>query len=101
MKDRHRRRDRSKATFSEIHLDCMLFRTTAGQDSTEASSLFTILHAVDIETLMRITVVGQKGMIEHVISTVVSFLYELGHQRVLLKSDTEPFVPALTHEVSR
>ena len=40
-------------------------------------------------------------MIEHVISTVVSFLDELGHQRVLMKSGNEPFVTALTHEVSR
>ena len=37
----------------------------------EASSVVTILHGADIETLMRIAVVGQKGMIEHVISTVV------------------------------
>ena len=40
-------------------------------------------------------------MIEHVISTVVSFLDELGHQRVLMKSGNEPLVTALTHEVSR
>ena len=61
MKDSPRRRDRSKATFSEIHLDYMLFGTNAGQDSTEASSMFTILHAVDIETLMRIAVAGRRA----------------------------------------
>ena len=61
--------------------------------------MVTILHAVD--TLMRIAVFGQKGMVEDVISTVVRFLDELGHQRVLLKSDNEPSVTALTHEVSR
>ena len=57
--------------------------------------MVSILHAVGIETLMRVAVVG------HVVSTVVSFLDELGHQSVLLKSDNEPSVTALTHEVSR
>ena len=61
MKDRRRCRDRSKATFSEIVLDCMLFGTNAGQYSTEASSMCTILHAVDIETLMRIAVAGRRA----------------------------------------
>ena len=32
--------------------------------------MVTILHAVDIETLMRTAVVGQKRAIEHVIATV-------------------------------
>ena len=35
--------------------------------------MVTILRAADIETLMRTAVVGQKGMIEHVVATVVSF----------------------------
>ena len=66
MEDDHRRRDNSKATTPVIQLDYMFLGTTAGQDSTEASSMVTILHVVDIETLMRTAVVGLKGIIEHV-----------------------------------
>ena len=43
----------------------------------------TILHAVDIQTLMRMGAVEQEGVIKHVIATVVSFLDDLGYQRVL------------------
>ena len=42
--------------------------------------MVTILHAVDTETLVRIAVVGPKGIIEHVIPTVVSFLDELASE---------------------
>ena len=60
-----------------------------------------MLHAVDIETLMRIAEVGQKSVIARVIATVGSFLDELRYRRVLLKSDHEPSVAALFHEISR
>ena len=73
----------------------------ASQDSKETDSQVAILHAVDIKTLMRTAAVGPKGLIEHRISTGVSFLDELGHQRVLLKSDSEPAITSLIHEVSR
>ena len=74
MEEHHRRRNRSKTTCPEVQLDCMFLETTAGQHSKEASSMFTILDAVEIETLMRIEVVWQKCVIEHVVATVVSFL---------------------------
>ena len=38
---------------------------------------------------------------EHVFATVVSFLDELGYQRISLKSDKEPSVVARAHEISR
>ena len=38
----------------------MFLETTAGQNSTEASSVVTILHVVDTGTLTRIAAVGQK-----------------------------------------
>ena len=46
-------------------------------------------------------VVGQNGVIEHVIASVGSFLDEHGYQRVLLKSDNGPSATALTHDISR
>ena len=101
MEDHHRRRDQSKTTIFEVQLDYMLFVTTAGQNSTEAGSIVTILHAVDIVTLMRPVVVGQKCVIERVLATIVSFLDDLGCQRILMKRDNEPCVTALTHENSR
>ena len=105
MEDHHRRRDRSKATIPEIQLDDMFLGTAACRDSTESSSMVTILHAVDIATLMRKAVVRQKGMLVHVVSTIVNFLVEFRYQRVLLESDNEPSVTtvthSLTHEVSR
>ena len=63
--------------------------------------MVTIVYAVDFQTLIRMAVVGQEGVPEHVIATVVSLLHELGHQRVSLKSDSEPSVTALTHEISQ
>ena len=101
MEDHHRRRDRSKATIPESQLDYMLLGTAAGRDSTEPSSMVAILHAVDVVTRMRVAVVGQKAMVEHVVSTTVNFLDELGYQSVLLKSDKELSVTTFTYEVSR
>ena len=96
IEDHHRRRDRSL--------------TVAGRCSSTTKSCGRlqvrtvrrpVLNAVDIESLMPIAVVGQKGVIEPVIATVVSFLYEIGHQRIFLKSDHEPSVTGLTREISR
>ena len=101
IEDHHRRRDRSKATIPESQLDYMFLGTAAGRDSTEPSSTVAILHAGDVVTRMRMAVVGPKGMVEHVVSTIVNFLDELGYQSVLLKSDNELSVTTVTCEVSR
>ena len=59
MEDHHHRLDRSKATIPEVQLDYTFLKTTASQNS-----MVTILHAGDIETLMRVAVVRQKGGVE-------------------------------------
>ena len=67
MEDHHRRRDRCKTTIPEAQFDCMFLGTTANQNSASC-------------TLMRMAVVGQRGVIEHVIATVVNFLDDLGYK---------------------
>ena len=61
MEDHHCRRDRSKMTVPEIQLDYVFLGTTALEGSTDTSSMVSILHAVDNETLMRTAVVRSEG----------------------------------------
>ena len=87
--------------FMEEQIDVVFLETTTGQKRTEVSSMVTILHVVDIQSLTRTSVIGKKDMDKHARVSLQSFREELVRQKVALRSECGSTVTALTRETGR
>ena len=80
----------------EEQIDVVFLETTTGQKSTEVTSMVTMLHVVDIQSLTHTSVIGKKGMDKHAVASLQSFREELDRQKVVLRSECGSTVTALT-----
>ena len=80
----------------EEQIDVVFLETTTGQKSTEVTSMVTMLHVVDVQSLTHTSVIGKKGMDKHAVASLKSFREELDRQKVALRSECGSTVTALT-----
>ena len=85
----------------EEQIDVVFLETTTGQKRREVSSMVTILHVVDIQSITRTSVIGNKDMDKHARVSLQSFREELDRQKVALRSECGSTVTALTREAGR
>merc|ERR1711940_432632 len=94
----HMRRSHGELTVQEVHMDYMFMESKNAEDQLG----MPILVAKDRESKwVMASVVPRKGRCPHACNRLETMLDQLGHRRMVLKSDPEPAITELKEDLKR